>query len=130
MTSSQLIVDGEALVVRSGHTIATSLARIESAEARIEKSARRSRYLLRGGAGDASDASMGERERVIHFIAHLPPNEVPGVYAGPSMGGKKCDLCGRDIMLGASEYELEFPSAMFRLDRRCLALWQSEMARN
>ena len=73
---------------------------------------------------------MADRERVRRFITRLPSNEAPRIYAGPSMGGKSCDLCSREIMLGASEYEIEVQAVMFRLDRKCFALWQSEVARN
>ena len=128
MRPSQTIVDGEALVARTRDTIARSEARIRSTENRIQHSGRLLWPVFCGGAGDASDAS--DRERVIRFIAEFPPNEIPCVYAGASMGRKKCDLCGRDIMLGATEYELEFHAVMFRLDRSCLALWHSRTARN
>ncbi|HEY7519951.1 MAG TPA: hypothetical protein VIE36_16815 [Methylomirabilota bacterium] len=130
MKPSQSVVDGQASIARTGATIAVSMARIRFTEGRIEVCRRLLRPVVRGGADDPSDARLTDRDRVLRFIAHLPPNEVPRIYAGPSMGGKKCGLCGRDIMLGATEYELEFHAVMFRLDRCCLALWHSQAARN
>jgi hypothetical protein len=129
MRPSQTLVDRKALVARSAATIARSLERNRSSEDRVERSLRRSLRPLRGGADDTNDASM-ERERMMQFISRFPPNEVPRIYAGRSTGGKKCDVCGRDIMPGASEYEIEFHAVMFRLDRKCLALWQTEAAKS
>ena len=127
MRPSQTIVDGDALVVRNRASIASSMARMRSTEARIERSLHLLLYPVRGGSNDQHD-SQDVRQRVLQFIARLP-NGKPRVYAGPSKGGMKCDLCRRDILLGASEYEVDFDPVAFRLDRNCFALWHTEVER-
>jgi CRISPR/Cas system-associated protein Cas10 (large subunit of type III CRISPR-Cas system) len=78
---------------------------------------------MEGGAG--SDEPVDLRERLDRFRARLP-NEAPRIYAGPSAGGNTCAVCGRNITPGATEYEAEFSTGVFVLDRACFVLWQQE----
>ena len=126
MGPSQISGDGNAFVVRSRASIASSIVHMRSTKARIERSLRLVLYPI-GGGSDVPEA-QDVRQRVLQFIARLP-NGKPRVYAGPSQGGQQCDLCHRDILLGASEYEVEFHPVVFRLDRNCFALWQTEVER-
>lgn len=117
--------------VKRGHAVmARSAQRIELTLTLIKRSQRRLLSVIRGGALADEPSNMDYiRDRVRRFIPP-PAWKVPTVYAGPSMGHRSCAICGRAILRGASEYELQFESVTLTLDRVCFALWQSEVARN
>jgi hypothetical protein len=62
-------------------------------------------------------------------IACLPKGR-PRVYAGPGKGATRCDACGSNIPVAATEYEIVFEAISFRFDRTCFAMWQSELGKN
>ena len=78
--------------------------------------------IARGASGAKTDHAGADELR--KRLAALP-QERPSVYAGPGMNGT-CDACGKDILLGATEYEVVFSAVSIRLDRKCFMLWQTE----
>ena len=72
------------------------------------------------------DGSTNLRARIRLLIN---PRESPRIYAGACMLTASCDLCRKQISLGASEYEIEFTALTVRLDRACFELWQDELFR-
>ena len=55
------------------------------------------------------------------------PHETPKLFAGYSTRASTCDICARQILRGAHEYEIVFSALTFILDRDCFGLWQEEM---
>jgi CheY-like chemotaxis protein len=109
------------MLARSRGTIEASLARMISSQARIAKSALRVQWPpIRGGSAGWSDDASERRMR--GFMARLP-RDVPYIAEGRNVGARSCDVCGRDIILGATAYELHFAAAAFCLDRTCFARW-------
>jgi hypothetical protein len=84
------------------------------------------RRLLPSLRGSSLDRAEPQERRIHAFVAALP-KEKPRIYAGKSDGGRTCDACGRAILLGASEYEAEFQSVIFRLDRECFVVCQTAL---
>jgi hypothetical protein len=58
------------------------------------------------------------------------PEETPKIYAGKCIDGSKCDICGRHMLRGDTEYEAVFKAISIRLDRTCFAMWQSDLTQS
>jgi hypothetical protein len=112
-----------AVVGRSRRTIERSHGILTAGQVRIAACARRLLPRLRGGSLDRAEP---QEHRIHAFLAALP-KEKPRIYAGKSDGGRTCDACRRPILLGASEYEAEFQSVIFRLDRDCFVACQAAL---
>jgi hypothetical protein len=55
-------------------------------------------------------------------FAYLP-EERPRLYAARGTGTDKCDVCGKEILRGDHQYDIECSTFIVRLDRACFAEW-------
>jgi hypothetical protein len=117
--SDVLRFDSAALIRRSRQALAASNVAIVATQQIIVRSTRRILQHVRGGSTDHPGT-----DELRARLAALPQG-TPSVYAGPGMNGK-CDLCGKDILLGATEFEVVFSAVSIRFDRKCFMLWQSQ----
>ena len=117
----------EYVVARSAATVSESMARIAISRANIEAARRRRWCTIRGGSGpDANGAAVHLRARVRLLVN---PHEIPRIAAGFCIEPKACDICGRRMPAGSTEYEVGFSTLTVRIDAACFALWQEEMLR-
>jgi len=103
------------------------MARIAISRAEIETARRRRWRTIRGGSGpDADVTPMHLRARVRLLVN---PHEIPTIATGSCIEPKPCDICGRRMPAGCTEYEVGFSTLTVRIDAACFALWQEEMLR-
>lgn len=115
----------EYVAARTGATVEHSLARIETSRRHIAATRRRRWRTVRGGS--TTDTGFEHRrERVRRFVNR---EQIPRIQAGYAVTPKRCEACGRSILLGESEYDIGFVALTFVLDRDCFAIWQDEMTR-
>ena len=117
----------EYVVARSAATMFQSRLRIASSRREIAATKRRRWRAIRGGSGPGADATAAHlRGRILLLVN---PSEIPRIFTNFCIEPKPCDICGREILRGSSEYEIGFSSLSFRLDADCFGLWQEEMLR-
>jgi len=75
------------------------------------------------------------RELILTYRAHRVRPISGGSLEVPTPDGpepddvftRTCDICGREILPDAHEYEIVFSALTFVLDRDCFGLWQDEV---
>jgi len=61
---------------------------------------------MRGGS--ASDAEVTDTHLRARIQLLVNPHEIPRIAAGDCLEPKRCDICGRPILVGTKEYEVGF----------------------
>ena len=130
MSDVAALLDTGAWTLSASRRAVTDARRLEVdvRELMLTYRAHRFRSISGGGAEPALPSGDGAPD---HLRARLrllvTRHEDPRIYAGYNAARRACDVCGREIVKGAHEYEIAFSALTFTLDRDCFGFWQAEL---
>jgi hypothetical protein len=115
------------IVARSAATVSHALQLIETSRRHIATARKRRWRAIRGGSGPQADTTAARLRARVRLLVNA--NEIPRIASACCMEPKPCDICGRQMRSGSTEYEVGFSNLSFRIDADCFTLWQEEMLR-